>query len=206
MPFIAFQADAWGKPSDQQQEILERTAGYTRGDVMKIATGILAAATLLMTQAGPAAAVTSKLSGAYVFVQSEHCEATLTTTSSAGKVTAVNVPKVGLNSGSIGTITFTPTTATSGNASVQADRVEGGSVRVNTNGFPTQTATDTFSAPYSFTATTFTLGSGLSAMVYKVRYGKLISGVAQTVYLLRKSEINEQSNTNCLSTTVGTKQ
>ena len=169
---------------------------------MRILTGSCAIAALILS--ATAALAVSGPSGKYAFVSMEMCEAQLTVTKDFnGKVTDVNLTKAGMMAGGTGYITFTPTSASAGNATVTgAVLIESGALRVGSNGFNWhQNADNQPSTPYSFTATTFTFGG----QVYRIVGGNLAGGIYKNVYLVRRDD-TVPGNANCIISISATKQ
>ena len=154
---------------------------------MKIATSLLACASVLaMVQAASAA---PKVSGKYSLMMWESCEAAFT----SGNLDSQK--QVGLQSTSIGTITFPATAGSSGTMTVKTTRFEGGTLRIDGNGFTTKQGGDNFTASFTLTETTFTaVGNQTFAMIYGNVSGS--SGVAHTLFLNAKEKVN--NNTNCV--------
>lgn len=141
--------------------------------------------------------------GKYAFVSVEMCEAKLTVTKdSNGKVTNVSLSKAGLMSGNAGYITFTPTSASGGKATISgAVLIEGGAVRIGTSGFNWIQKPDNLTGvPYSYTATTFTFGG----QVYQFYGSNNFNTTYQNVYLIRRDTVD--GNANCVQTMSATKQ
>ena len=155
----------------------------------------LALTTLPVKAAGP------QVTGKYAYVSTTHCEAKLNVTKDLqGKVTNVTLQSGGVVSSSVGYITFTKTSATGGTAVISgATLIEGGTLRVNNNGFNWVTKPDNMpSTPYSFTETTFTLGG----MTFRMAYADAEGAYFRTVYLVRR----ESPTSNCLETVWATRQ
>jgi hypothetical protein len=178
-------------------------------------------ASLAMVQT--AQAVTSKLSGKYAFQSVDLCEAKLTaplttvlappagSPTTTQVVKSVNTIKSGLMSVSVGYVTFNPSTATSGSLNVSSRVVEGGAVRVGTSGFAMNSHNDSFAGTWSINSdtdpTTVTVTpTGGSAMTFTLAYANLVSGVAQTAYLVRRDPTNGDNNPNCLNSIHATRQ
>src|SRR6185437_14539850 len=144
----------------------------------------------LLPIASPAwAAAAPKLSGAYAFASNEMCQAQLAVTSDGtGHVTNVTIAKTGMMEAGNGIITFTSTSATGGTFTItNSTLIDGGALRAATDGFPWHQLTkNQTSTPYSFTATTFTFGSGAQKQVYQMVCGNIVSGVCRSVYLVRR--------------------
>ena len=162
----------------------------------------LGAMSALLLSATAAFAATGP-SGKYAFISSEMCEAKLTVSKdNNGKVISVGLTQPGLMSGGVGYITFTPKSASGGNAAVTGSTlIEGGALRVGAFAFNwAQKANNKPATPYSFTATTFTFGG----MVYRYVGSNLAGGFFRNVYLARRDTAG--GNTNCVNVISATKQ
>ncbi len=188
-----------------------RAAGQKTGGSREVIKWVLAGVALLscqmaMAQFTPAAAAAPQVAGKYAYMQISQCEAQLTTAKDEnGKVTDVNTVQNGLMSVGNGYITFNPkfSGATHGTAIVNGSNlIEGGSVRVNGNGFSWHQKLENFRAPYSFAATTFTVGG----QVYAMTYANLVNGFYQTIYLVQLDTTNGSGNPNCLNAITATRQ
>ena len=141
--------------------------------------------------------------GKYAFVSVEMCEARLAVTKdSNGKVTDVSLTKAGMMSGNAGYITFTPTSASGGKATITgAVLIEGGAVRIGNAGYNwSQKPDNQAGVPYSFTATTFTFGG----QVYQLYGSNNFKTIYQNIYLIRRDTVD--GNSNCVQTLSATKQ
>ena len=177
---------------------------------MKIPMGFWAAVALLaVAQAAQAA---PKVSGKYVLMVFTQCEARFTTTmgsylkpgpTTAPAVATINPAQSGeLNIG-VGSITFpTVVGGTSlGSASFEAILVSGGALRINTTGNPMAAHAETAAGPFSFTNTAFVFRPvGEPAMTWAMRAGNIVSGVARTLYLVRREDAG------CVNAITATKQ
>lgn len=182
---------------------------------MKIATGLLSCALILLGQAGSAGAATVRPSGVYAFTLVENCEAQFNFTTESVRLANNNTDTAvrminSVHNGSIGlgvgTITFTPKTASGGNFSVKLTNINGGALRINKNGgVNVTTQSQSFSGTYTFTATSLTLNpNGGSAMAYTMAYGALpASGAPASVHLGRQSASGE--TTNCVESLTATR-
>lgn len=158
----------------------------------------------LLPIASPAWAATApKPSGAYAFASNEMCEAQLAVTKSgSGNVTDVKLSKTGMMEAGNGIITFTPTSATGGTFTItNSTLVDGGSLRLGSvSSFPWHQITQNQSnVPYSFTATTVTVGSGAQQQVYQLVCGNVVSGVCGSVFLVRRDTTTVPNNTDCVN-------
>jgi hypothetical protein len=177
---------------------------------MKIAMSFWAAVALLaVAQAAQAA---PKVSGKYVLMVFTQCEARFTTTmgnyltpgpTTAPAVRAINPAQSGeLNIG-VGSITFPniPAGVSLGNASFEAILVSGGALRINSSGNAMAAHAETAAGPFSFTNTAFTFRPvGEPAMSWAMRAGNIVSGVARTLYLVRRE------GAGCVNAITATKQ
>ena len=163
--------------------------------------GLSATSALILSTTAVFAA--SGPSGKYAFVSTEMCEPQLTVTKDGnGKVTNVALSKSGMMAGGAGYVTFAPTSASGGTATVTGSvLIEGGALRVGATGFSWHQKTDNHpSTPYSFTATTFTFGG----KVYRIVGSNLASGFYKNVYLVRRD--TSDGNANCVNMISATKQ
>lgn len=166
----------------------------------------LAAFALVLGTMQSAAALPPKVSGVYAFMSWSLCEARFTTTTNnyklannttAPAVTTVNPASSGLLEVAVGTVTFPSTAVSSGNATVKMVQIEGGSLQINTSEFTMRRRVPADqTAAFSLTETTFTF----AGMTYDMTFGDVASGVARTVYLVRKE------NSNCLNAISATKR
>jgi hypothetical protein len=197
---------------------------------MKIATAFLTGAAVLAMAQGAHAAVLSIVSGKYAFQEIDLCEATIKgvqeivlapgavppNTLQVPAVKNLNLLKSGLIAVGVGYITFTPLTATSGNAGATFISVEGGAVRVISptvpqgyamNKKPSQAFAATWSINSATAPTTFTLTPpGGPAQTWDITYGNVVSGVARTIYLVRVDAVNGDNNPNCLQAITATRR
>ena len=154
----------------------------------------------------PAQAAGPQVTGKYAYVSNTYCEAKLGVTKNAttGNVTNVTLQSAGSVASSVGYITFTKTSSTGGTAVISgATLIEGGTLRVNNNGFAWSQKPDNMaSTPYSFDNTTFTLAGQTYQMAYADSEGTGASAYFRTVYLVRR----ESPTINCLETVWATRQ
>ncbi|MGH6789187.1 MAG: hypothetical protein ACRECC_05850 [Pseudolabrys sp.] len=185
------------------------------------AIGLVITAMALVSQVGTAGAVTVRPAGKYAFTSVDSCEAKFTFTFK-GYVTKTNPPTTdnavrvispvadGHIGASVGSITFKPTSANSGNFTYTHTDVGGGALRINTDGRNVTTKTKTASGSYSFsfTQTTFTLSpTGESAQTFTMAYGALnASGVPSSLHLVRQHSGGEPGDpNNCVETITATR-
>jgi hypothetical protein len=173
--------------------------------IPKIAlTGV---ALLAMAQTAEAA---PKVSGKYALMIFVQCGARIATTTanfakpgggSGPAVASLNSPDSGEIAIGVGTLTFPSTAASSGSASLELSYVGGDVLRVNGSGSPVGTHTENHAGTFAVTNTSFTFTpSGEAAMVWTMRFGDLVSGVARTLYMVR------QEDPKCLNALTATKQ
>lgn len=177
---------------------------------MKVPTSFWAAVALLaVAQAAQAA---PKVSGKYVLMVFTQCEARFTTTlgnyltsptTGAPAVRTINPAQSGEMNIGVGSITFPnlPAGVSVGNASFEAILISGGALRINNIGNAMAAHPETAAGPFSFTNTTFTFRPvGEPAMTWNVRAGNIVSGVARTLYLVRREDAR------CVNAITATKQ
>ena len=138
------------------------------------------------------------------------CQAQFTTTpdtflrpggGSGPGVRMVNPAKSGEMNIGVGTITFPIPAASSGTASLEINIVAGGALKINGSGGAVGIHTENISGPYVVTDTTFTFTpTGEPATTWTMRSGNIVSGVARTLYLVRKE------NAQCINGLTATKQ
>jgi len=177
---------------------------------MKIATSVWTGMALLAMAQGAQAAV-PLVSGKYALMTFSQCEAKFTTTTdnyvlgvggTAPAVKTVNPMQSGeLNIG-VGSLTFPTVAASFGPASLEMYIVAGGSLRINATGGAMAAHTEAMSGTFSFpTATTFSFTpTAGTAMTWTIRPGNIVSGVARTLYMVRKE------NAQCVNAITATKQ
>jgi hypothetical protein len=187
----------------------------------------LAAAAAICVMAGTAQAAPPKLSGKYAFHVTTFCAATIQVnkgpgvkqiTLNGGDVTSVTnqqvaldvAPKLGgMISSNIGYITFN--TPVAGQLTITGSTlVEGAAVRVQgKSSFAWSSNPDNQSGvPFSNTTTTFTFGSGEDAQVFQMVYADPVEGTAgvyRTVYLMRRSTQEGDSNPDCVTNVQATR-
>jgi len=168
-----------------------------------------AVALLALAQAAQAA---PKVSGKYVLMVFTQCEASLTTTmgsylkpgnTQAPAVRLINPAQSGEMNIGVGSITFPTVVAgvSAGNASFEAILVSGGVLRVNTSGNPMAAHAETAAGPFLFTNTTFRFTPvGEPAMIWTMRAGNIVGGIARTLYLVRREDAR------CVNAITATKQ
>jgi hypothetical protein len=158
----------------------------------------------------PASAAAPKVAGKYAVMSWLLCQSKSNTTTgnyaiagggSAPAVSNFSVPDTGTISVEVGVITFPATASSSGNASLALINIVGSAVRHKNgsgafSGIQIQRKTSSPSGPFSFTATTFTLGD----VTFDMRAGDIVNGVARTVYLVRAD------SSSCLLAISATKQ
>jgi hypothetical protein len=184
-------------------------AGQSKGNIMKIATSVWTGVVLLaMVQAAQAAPL---VSGKYALMTFSQCQAGFTTTTdtyrlgtgtTAPAVKSVNPAGSGeLNIG-VGSITFPAIAAASGPASLELSIVAGASLKINSSGGAMAVHTETLSGTFSVTATSFTFDpSGVEPpMTWAMRPGNIVSGVARTIYMVRREDAR------CVNAITATKQ
>jgi hypothetical protein len=169
---------------------------------MRTLTSLSAISALILSTA--AANAVNGPNGKYAFISVESCEARLTLSKDInGKVTDVVINKSGMMSGGAGYVTFTPTSASGGKATITGSvLIEGGAVRVGNNGFNwSQKPDNQTGVTYSFTATTFTFGG----QVYQMVGSNLPSPskIYRNVYLIRRDTAD--GNANCVNTISATR-
>ena len=173
--------------------------------IPKIAlTGV---ALLAMAQTAEAA---PKVSGKYALMIFIQCGAKIATTTanfakpgggSAPAVASVTQQGTGEIAIAVGTITFPSTAASSGSATLEMSQVGGDVLRLDGNGSPVGTDTQNDAGTFAVTNTSFTFTpTGGAAEVWTMRYADLVSGVARTLYLVRREDAN------CLNAITATKQ
>ena len=168
---------------------------------MKNATIVLTGVALLaMAQAAQAAA--PKVSGKYALMIFTQCQAGFTTTTNGTAITSLTPAGNGELNISVGTITFPTPAVPTGTATFEAYIVSGASLRINgagsAMGVHLENATGTFSFP---TATTFRFTpTGEAANTWTIRPGNTVSGVARTLYMVRRE------NAKCVNAVTATKQ
>jgi hypothetical protein len=173
--------------------------------IPKIAlTGV---ALLAMAQTAEAA---PKVSGKYALMIFVQCGARIATTTanfakpgggSAPAVASLTSQENGELTIGVGTFTFPSTAASSGSASVELNLVGGDVLRVNGSGSSVGTHTENHAGTFAVTNTSFTFTpTGESAMVWTMRFGDLVSGVARTLYMVR------QEDPKCINAVTATKQ
>ena len=173
--------------------------------IAKIAlTGV---ALLAMAQTAAAA---PKVAGKYALMMFVQCGARIATTTtnfakpgggSGPGVASLTSQDSGEIAIAVGTFTFPSTAASSGSASLEMTLVGGDVLRVNGGGSPVGTNTETHAGTFAVTNTSFTFTpTGDPAMVWTMRFGDLVSGVARTLYMVR------QEDPKCLNAITATKQ
>lgn len=159
---------------------------------------------VVLDQAATAQSGPPRVYGQYAFMSISQCEAVITTAKDGqGKVTGVASPQSGLISVGNGYITFTPSGPGTGTAVVSNSTIiEGGALRVDGNGFSMQQSAQNGSGAYLFTETNFTF----NGQVYQMTASNLLSGIHQTVYLVRLDHTNSNGNPNCLTAITASKR
>ena len=186
---------------------------------MKLTLGFLMGVLLLLGHAGTADAAAVKPSGKYAFTDNDSCEAKFTFTfksyvtstnpaTTDNAVRTINSVANGHIGASVGTITFTPTSATGGNFSVTTTDISGGALRINNGGINVTTSSpQSFSGTYTYTANSLTLTPPPAVddpMTFVMAYGQLpASGIPNSVHLIRKHAGGDTNN--CVESIIATK-
>lgn len=180
-----------------------------KGSIMKIVTSVWTGMALLaMVQAAQAAA--PLVSGKYALMDFTQCQAGFTTTTdnyvlgaggTAPAVKSVNPAGNGELSMGVGSLTFPATAASSGPVSFELNNVSGSSLRIGGSGAAIAVHPETGTGTYSFTDTTLTITPTVGlAMTWTMRPGNIVSGVARTLYMVRRE------SAKCVNAVTATKQ
>lgn len=177
---------------------------------MRFGCAVLTLAALLFSHPAVAQMATPRIAGKYAYMEFTQCAAAFSTSTqqvlvppansgnTANVVGAVTQNQVGILAIGVGSITFTPTSATSGTATGSETSIVGGSLAINNSTFNMQSEPSAFSdVAYDANIAAGTLTFGTKT--YTMTLGGIdATGLVHTGYLVAQTTNTGTGNSNCV--------